>query len=250
MRLEAAVWGSLLTTTACCSAIKGLDVVNHLNRRLDNADEHMRRQASRTVNQLARRNDVFGASGGLWPTVAIPAGYTLAAGVQLTTLPGLAFGIETNTAVSGGPTATPAPSTNAPISDPAKWNAEAEQKCQDAVTKLEGKANNPSGLAVCYNVPFLDQQRGVFEAELRIYNISAPTDPFVAITPSMMMVTLQYQGATISRSDGRLPVKRSLEERQALVERQANGIMMPTGVAIRKYVGQVNRALMTPGMNL
>jgi len=170
--------------------------------------------------------------------VVVPAGYTLAAGVQLTPLPDLALGIET----SVGPASAAA--TAAPVSDPAKWNTEAEKKCQDAVGKLAGKPTNPAGLAVCYNVPFLDQKRGVFEAELRIYNISTPTDPFLGVTPATMNVTLQYQGATIQKSDGTLPVKRSL------VERQADGIMMPVGIAIRKYVGQVNKALMSPGMNL
>jgi len=133
-----------------------------------------------------------------------------------------------------------------------------------AVMDLKGKASNPAGLAVCYNVPYLDMTKGVFEAELRIYNISAPSGDFNGVTPAMMSVTLQYSGATIQKSNGSLPVKRDLVE---LVERQAqmstptgtamppsgampNGIMMPSEVAIRKYVGQVNKALMTPGMNL
>jgi hypothetical protein len=136
-----------------------------------------------------------------------------------------------------------------------------------SVMNLRGKATNPAGLAVCYNVPYLDQNKGVFEAELRLYNISSTSGDFTGVTPAMMMVTLQYQGATIQKSNGVLPVKRDVIE---LVERQMdmagmstptgtamppsgampNGILMPSEVAIRKYVGQVNKSLMLPGMNL
>jgi hypothetical protein len=229
----------------------------------------MRREAEQAVHQREKRNDVFGAQGGIWPTVVVPPGFTLAAGVEITPVPG-----ATNTFTSA-PTGTASAvaqqsgSTNGvPSIDPAKWSAEADKACMTSIMNLKGKASNPAGLAVCYNVPFLDQERGIFEAELRMYNISMPTGSFVGVTPAMMMVTLQYQGATIQKSDGQLPVKRDSVE---LVERQQqmsgiltaptgtamppsgampNGILMPSEVAVRKYVGQVNKALMIPGMNL
>jgi len=119
------------------------------------------------------------------------------------------------------------------------------------VTKLQNRASNPAGLAVCYNVPYLDQNKGTFEAEIRMYTIAAPVDPFVGVTPAMMMVTLQYQGATIQKSDGVLPVKRSLGKRQtAAMPVPTAGITVPMRIAVRSYVGQVNKALMTPGMNI
>ncbi|KAF2435472.1 hypothetical protein EJ08DRAFT_580324 [Tothia fuscella] len=226
----------------------------------------MRRDADNALRQKEKRNDVFGAiNNGVWPTVVVPPGFTLAAGVEITPLPGV-----TNTFVGGSPAqvtpapsagvATPVPQQAASIS-PAEWNAQAEQACMTSVMSLRGKATNPAGLAVCYNVPYLDQAKGVFEAELRLYNISAPSGDFLGVTPAMMMVTLQYQGATIQKSNGVLPVKR---DTIALVERQMqmaglatptgtampNGILMPSEVAIRKYVGQVNKGLMMPGMNL
>lgn len=203
--------------------------------------------------------------------MVVPPGFTLAGGVEITQVPG-----ATNTFTSA-PTGVPATATAAPQEsanavnvNPQTWNAQAEQACMTSVMNLKGKASNPAGLAVCYNVPYLDEAKGTFEAELRMYNISAPTGDFVGITPAMMMVTLQYQGATIQTSNGALPVKRDTVEFAELVERQMGnmqmstptgtamppsgampqGIMMPSEVAVRKYIGQVNQALMVPGMNL
>jgi hypothetical protein len=275
MRLEAALFGGLFITGRVWSAgASGIDAIHGLHHRR-HADFHaqMRRDADHAVRNLAKRSDVFGPAGnGVWPTVVVPAGFTLAAGVEITPIPGV-----TNTfasAVTATPTpaaqsngvATPVPQVAAAAAasvTPSQWNAQAEAACMNAVMKLKGMSSNPAGLAVCYNVPYLDEQKGVFEAELRMYNVSAPTGDFVGVTPAMMMVTLQYSGATIQKSDGNLPVKR---DTIMLVERQmnmatptsavapstvmANGILMPSEVAVRKYVGQVNKALMQPGMNL
>jgi hypothetical protein len=248
MRLEAAVWGCLLTTTALCS--HGLDFAHrHLHLRADHAHEHMKRSASRTVDALVRRADVFNAPGGVWPTVAIPAGFTLAAGVEITPIPGMSVAIQSGSA-SGTITGAGPQATASPVADPAQWNAAAESACMTAISKLNGQADNPAGIAVCYNVPYLDEKRGIFEAELRMYNVSPPSAPFTGVTPDMMMVTLQYAGATIQKSDGTLPVKRSLEERQQLTATTTNGITAPVEIAVKKYIGQVNSTLMSPLMNL
>jgi hypothetical protein len=144
-----------------------------------------------------------------------------------------------------------ATSTAVLLANTTAWDKEAEAACLTAVTKLQNRASNPAGLAVCYNVPYLDQHKGTFEAEIRMYTIAAPVDPFVGVTPDMMMVTLQYEGATIQKSDGSLPVKRSLEKRQTTtMPVPTGGITVPVRVAVRSYVGQVNKALMSPGMNM
>jgi len=274
MRLEAALFGSLFILGRFWSAeANGINVVHGLHRRHADVHERMRRDADEAVHQREKRNDVFGTANGVWPTVVVPPGFTLAAGVEITPIPGssntfvsTATGTATpSLAVSSAGVATPVPQQGIAASiSPAQWNAQADQACMTAVMNLRGKSSNAAGLAVCYNVPFLDQQKGVFEAELRMYNISAPNGEFAGVTPAMMSVTLQYQGATIQKSDGVLPVKRDTVE---LVERQMqmstptgtamppsgampNGIMMPSEVAVRKYVGQVNKALMLPGMNL
>jgi hypothetical protein len=265
MRLEAVLYGGLLVTGRLCSATS-FDLGYNLHRRHADVHDRMRREADNAVHQREKRNDVFGPQNGVWPTVVVPPGFTLAAGVEITAIPG-----ATNTFSSAptGSAATTAPqqSANAVNVDPAKWNAQAEQACMTSVMNLRGKSSNPAGLAVCYNVPYLDEAKGTFEAELRMYNISMPSGDFVGVTPAMMMVTLQYQGATIQASNGALPVKRALidlVERQMQMDNMATptgtamppsgampqGIMMPSEVAVRKYIGQVNKALMIPGMNL
>lgn len=266
MRLEAAIYSGLLISGRLCDATS-FEVSHGLHKRHADFHDRMRRDAHSVLHQREKRNDVFGAQNGVWPTVVVPPGFTLAAGVQITPIPGAT---TTVVAVPTG-TATVAAaqqSANAVNVDPTKWNAQAEQACMTSVMNLKGKSSNPAGLAVCYNVPYLDEAKGTFEAELRMYNISTPAGEFVGITPAMMMVTLQYQGATIQTSNGTLPVKRDLIE---LVERQLQvennvatptgtamppsgampqGILMPSEVAVRKYIGVVNKALLVPGMNL
>jgi len=265
MRLEAAIYSGLLITGRLCSATS-FDVGHGLHRRHADVHDRMRREADNVLHQREKRNDVFGAQNGVWPTVVVPPGFTLAAGVEITPIPGASTTFAAVPTGSAAVAAASQPSENAVNVDPTKWNAQAEQACMTSVMDLKGKASNPAGLAVCYNVPYLDEAKGTFEAELRMYNISMPSGDFVGITPAMMMVTLQYQGATIQASNGSLPVKRDLIN---LVERQMQGnmatptgtamppsgampqgIMMPSEVAVRKYIGVINKGLMLPGMNL
>lgn len=39
----------------------------------------------------------------------------------------------------------------------------------NALSNLNGQASNPSGVAVCHYLPFLDNQTDVFQAELLSY---------------------------------------------------------------------------------
>jgi len=272
MRLEAAWLGGLFFLGEICSAIgsgiegvqvihrRHVDVHQHMRRDADAAlHEHMRREAEVVNHEFEKRNDVFNAPGGVWPTVVVPAGFTLAGGVMLTAEP-----TTTTQTISASGTAAAAIQSQA-AADAAKnvssWEVQAQMSCMTAVMSLKGKSSNPAGLAVCYNVPYLDDKKGVFEAELRMFNICSPTDEFVGVSPSDMLVTLSYTGATIQQSNGQIPVKkRSLVERQMLTTPDGvvpggisgsmpNGIMMPIEVAVRMYVGQVNKDLMDAGVN-
>jgi len=265
MRLEAALLSGF-SLGQLCLASNGFEAAHGLHHRR-HADFHqqMRRDADAAVHQHQKRGDILNV--GVWPTVVVPAGFTLAGGVQIT--PASVASNVFNSPASPTPTSVLAQQSGAAVAAAAAsvntttWNAEAEKSCMNAVMALKGKATNPAGLAVCYNVPYLDQSKGVFEAELRMYNISAPTGEFVGVTPAMMMVTLQYAGAIIQQSNGQTPVKkRHLVERQmistptgvamagGLTGAMPAGIMMPTEIAIRQYVGQINKDLMVQGMNL
>ncbi|KIW08714.1 uncharacterized protein PV09_00658 [Verruconis gallopava] len=260
MRLEATIVSVFFAGHLGLALGSEIDAAAALHPRNADPDEHMRREANAVLHEFGKRGDVFNAPGGIWPTVVVPAGYTLAAGVMLTTA-----SVTTTTATAAA-SAAAATSSGAALVEAAKsvnstqWTAEAESSCMTAVMNLKGQASNPAGLAVCYNVPYLDQQKGVFEAELRMYNVCAPTGDFVGIPATDMMVTLSYAGATIQQLNGsQVPVKRSIVERQMFTTTSSvatttsvaatNGIMMPVQVAVRQYVGQVNKDLLAQGMN-
>lgn len=260
MRLEAAFLGGLFIIGGLCDSSPP-DVDGYLHRRHVEIHEQMRREVDVAVHQHEKRTlstaDVFGQPGGVWPTMTIPSGYTLAAGVELTPVPGMS-----TPTLALAATATAAPLLANGSIDTTQWDSEANAACINAITMLNGNASNPTGLVACYNVPYLDQNNGTFEAELRVYNISMPTDQWVGVTASQMTVALNFQDATIQASDGLIPVKRNMDS-QPLLKRQmtttssmmatatSSGAMMtPSQVAVRTYIGQIYQNLFMPGMNL
>ncbi|KAF1832040.1 hypothetical protein BDW02DRAFT_503955 [Decorospora gaudefroyi] len=132
-----------------------------------------------------------------------------------------------------------------------KWEQQTKQACTDALGNLNGQASNPSGIAVCYNVPFLDNTTGVFQAELRMFNVSAPINPWVGVTAADVSMTLSYLGATVQNMNGNFskrdvggPVIESIEG--MLVERQEVSTM--TELKVLMYVGRINSNLMGSAM--
>lgn len=131
----------------------------------------------------------------------------------------------------------------------AEWEEQTRQACMDTLSNLNGQASNPSGIVVCYNLPFLDNSTGVFQAELRMYNVSAPIDPWVGVTAADVSMTLSYLGATVQNMAGNFtkrdinwpPVKDGM-----LVERQ--NINTITELKVLMYVGRVNANLMGSAM--
>jgi hypothetical protein len=255
MRLEAAVGVACFTGSVLCSAAfahHGVGGHLGLQHHEAHAHLHMKRQAPTPTSKLVKRNDVFNTR--VWPTVDIPAGFTLAGGVEVTPIAILA----TETMGGSVPLAS-AIAVQTPTADPAIWNTQADEKCKEAIRRLNGTASNPSGMAACYNVPFLDPNKGTFEAELRIFNVSMPTGDFVGVTANSMLVTFQYNSASLQASDGTLPVKRSLEhtvehavhlqERQARPGTGGTGAFEAQELSIRKYIGMVTSGTFTPGMN-
>jgi len=262
MRLEAAVIGAIFVVGGVCGASPD-GVVAQIHRRHADVHEQLRRDADAALHQKAKRTlstaDVFGRPGGVWPTVTVPSGYTLAAGVQLTPVPGQ----PTASLISPAEATGSALLTNGSI-DNAQWDTEAETACLNAMNSLNGNAGNPTGLVVCYNIPYLNAQNGSFESELRIFNVSQPTGEWVGVSAAEMMVSIQYAGATITpTTTGDIPVKRGLAKALLpfLQKRQASSTststtassgatVTPTEVAIRTYTGNINSNLFTPGMNM
>lgn len=132
--------------------------------------------------------------------------------------------------------------------DQAKWEQQTKEACMSTLSNLNGQASNPSGIAVCYNLPFLDNKTGVFQAELRMYNVSAPINPWVGVTAADVSMTLSYLGATVQNMRGNF-TKRDLSwpvSEGMLVERQDINTM--TELKVLMYVGRINENLMGSAM--
>jgi hypothetical protein len=246
MRLRTAFGGVLCSTTALCSAAFGHDIAGALQRRHVEIQAHglLRRAttATATPTSPSQKGDVFGVTA--WPTVSIPAGYTLAGGVEITSMPVIAMSAVTGTAALSA-----AASAQTQIADPATWNQQVEAACQSAVDALNGNANNPSGMVACYNIAYLDTSQGKFEADLRIFNVSAGSGNFAGVPEADMMVTLSYASGQLSTNNTgnmQFPVRRTVSKRQST----SSGVWIPNEVMSQKYIVLLNNGSFTPGMNV
>lgn len=79
----------------------------------------------------------------------------------------------------------------------AQWDTTTNTACLSALTSLR-QSSNPSGTCICYNLPALDSTTGMFEADLRLFKVSASRGAWAGIAPGDIMVGLRYNGATVS----------------------------------------------------
>lgn len=131
-----------------------------------------------------------------------------------------------------------------------EWDAQTMAACTTALETLNGKASNDAGMAVCYNLPFLDNSTGVFQADLRLYMISPPTGQFASISSQNVMVGLSYVGATVSAVNASTLGARS-EEAVSLISWPRNAkrqAQAPTMIQAYAFVGQINKDLLGPSM--
>ncbi|KKA29308.1 hypothetical protein TD95_002374 [Thielaviopsis punctulata] len=136
------------------------------------------------------------------------------------------------------------------------WNNQTEAACQKALDSIS-VASNPSGTAICYNLPALNASSGVFQADLRLYKISDPSGSFAAVSPSNIQVQLSYNGASVSSVNSNSSSAASqhssastvaaaslppLSKRDFGIQRRENGVPM-----LKQYmlVGQIDPAMMS-----
>lgn len=81
--------------------------------------------------------------------------------------------------------------------DITSWMQDTETACREALAQLNS-ATNPSGAGLCYNLPALDTNTGVFEADLRVFKVSEPSGVWAGITPQDIDVGLSFNGASVS----------------------------------------------------
>ena len=78
------------------------------------------------------------------------------------------------------------------------WSQETDVACLEALSAMNGVASNPSGMAVCYNVQSFNNLTGSFRADLRIYQLSAPTEDWVQTSEKNVRLGLHYLHASVT----------------------------------------------------
>lgn len=79
----------------------------------------------------------------------------------------------------------------------AAFNASATQACNSALGRMTGVVN-PSGIVACYNIPFYDNATGVFQTDVRLYQMSQPVDEFAGTSPDDYMLSVSIPQAALS----------------------------------------------------
>lgn len=82
----------------------------------------------------------------------------------------------------------------------ASWDNRTEAACVRAVTNLHGDASNASGLTACYNVRSYNNITGMFEADLRVYQIAAPSGKWTHLQAASETLDVVYTEAKIVKS--------------------------------------------------
>ncbi|KAA6413809.1 MAG: hypothetical protein FRX48_02171 [Lasallia pustulata] len=101
---------------------------------------------------------------------------------------------------------TPATSSNpfSPITPtaitataPQGWENQTQAACQTALSAYVD-TTNPSGMALCYNIPYFNPATGAFDADLRLYLVSPPSGDWASLTPQAISVGLSYPGGALA----------------------------------------------------
>lgn len=135
-----------------------------------------------------------------------------------------------------------------------QWDADTSNACELSLEALNGVATNPSGLAVCYNLPMLNNDTGVFQADLRLFKVSEPTGAFAGIASQNVQVGLSYIGATVSAVNSSSLNRRDQELSSTLavlgsrgLDRRQN-VVKPVMLQAYAFVGQINADVLKANM--
>lgn len=123
------------------------------------------------------------------------------------------------------------------------WNNVTDSACIKSLSALP-RSSNPSGHCVCYNLPSLDTDTGVFEADLRLYKISEPRGFWAGISPEDIEVGLRYVGASVTQADASTNTTNSTVETKR--KRETNPELMQQYL----LVGQIDQDRMSENLTM
>lgn len=133
------------------------------------------------------------------------------------------------------------------------WDQNTAAACTKGLNALNGHTSNPSGMAVCYNLPFYDGTTGVFQADLRLYHLSDPRDGWAGVQGQDINVGLSYIGAAVSAG----ATKRMAPPEVAIIARppakrdsgsRRQDTLGPQMLQVFNFVGQINKGLMASNL--
>lgn len=83
------------------------------------------------------------------------------------------------------------------------WDQQTDTTCISTLKTLNGLPSNPSGISVCYNVRSLNNSTGVFQVDLRLFQIASSTGSWSQLRGSDVSLDLIFAGATVYASSTR-----------------------------------------------
>lgn len=78
------------------------------------------------------------------------------------------------------------------------WTAETHAACQSTLSSLR-RSPNPAGSSVCFNLPSLNTDSGVFEADLRLYRVFPPSGRWEGISAADIQVLVSFPSAEVDK---------------------------------------------------
>ncbi|KAF7560646.1 hypothetical protein G7046_g3521 [Stylonectria norvegica] len=127
------------------------------------------------------------------------------------------------------------------------WDTTTNAACMAALSNLL-QSSNPSGTCICYNLPSLDAETGVFEADLRLFKVSEPRGAFADIAAEDIMVGLSYSGASVHPVKPDEMANMGMVGNVSTVKKRAEG--GPELLQAYMFVGKIDGANMTNTMTM
>lgn len=93
------------------------------------------------------------------------------------------------------------------------WDEKTNEACIAALQISQAAAASSSGMAACYNVKSLNDTRGSFEAEVRLYQVSEPSPQWDQGQSEGLNLALNYARAVVTRDTARRNKREILDER-------------------------------------
>ncbi|KAM5354294.1 hypothetical protein ACJ41O_000944 [Fusarium nematophilum] len=126
------------------------------------------------------------------------------------------------------------------------WNTETNTACKSILGGLH-QSTNPSGACVCYNLPSLDLETGIFEADLRLFKVSDARGGFATVAPEDVMVGVSYNGASVMPVEPNQMNGTGMTGQYASMDKRADG---PQLLQTYMFVGKIDDEKMKENMTM